>query len=141
MRWIRGLPLTAIALDNDNNGRCGGTGRLVRADDVLLVMLAGYAAESDCGSADVDLSGACNDFECARRILSAERWLRGGSQGIDEALVYYFRLACELLQSHRGLIHELAAMLAAHGYVSAYNVRAICSRASPRTVFDRRAAS
>jgi hypothetical protein len=46
MRFIRGLPLTAIELDADNNGRCGGTGRLVRADDVLLVTLAGYAAES-----------------------------------------------------------------------------------------------
>lgn len=130
MRWIRGLPLTAIELDTDNKGRCAGSGRLVRADDVLLVMLAGYAAESGYGVADVNLTRECYDLDYGRMILTSERWLCG-SDTVDDALAYYFHLACDLLRPHADLIQQLASKLTADGYLSADTVRATLRPCGP----------
>ena len=126
MRWLRGLPATPISVIDDRLGKCGGTGQLYPAEDVLLVTLAGYAAESAFGTADVDFSAPCHDFDYARRILVSAVWLRRRAETLDEAIERYFGDACELLRPHTDLIHRLRDMLLRHKWVSAEGVAASC---------------
>jgi len=131
MRWLRGLPPTPISLVDDGDGCCRGTGQLYPAKDVLFVTLAGYAAESGFGVADVDLAGLCDDFNYARTILRSARELTRGDETAGEALERYFARTCELLRPHAEVIETLQRMLIADGIVSADAVAATCARPPP----------
>jgi hypothetical protein len=118
-----------ISMSDDYHGECGGTGQMFPATDVLLVTLAGYAAESGFGTAHVDFSGACADFEYARSILASAGWLRHHSETVDDALTRYFYEACEFLQPHADAIDRLQTLLLTRSQVPAELVAATCASA------------
>ena len=131
MRWLRGLPATELTA-SDDGGLCGGTGREVRRDHVLYVLLGGPVVENGygiVGTLDFARCGS-NDFERAKALLAgAEDWLcRDGLRvlTIDEALAYHFDRACDLLCPHIELVDAIGGRLAAEGRLSARRVAALC---------------
>ncbi|RPJ79558.1 MAG: hypothetical protein EHM13_13280 [Acidobacteria bacterium] len=137
MRWLLGLPATALSVQ-DGGGVCEGTGRREPAGDVLMVFLAGYAPEADYTAFGVpDLSPQDTrdvyDIKCAREILTGRPWLcyRAGDRdreptplSVDEALCYHFERAAEILFDYCELIEFLGMRLDEAGALSARRVAA-----------------
>ena len=149
MRWLRGMPATEITA-NHQGGVCAGTGKVVRAEDELLVTLAGFAWESGCGVAEVDLANSrADDFDVARRILQHSEWLRllpgADDQGgvvarlktVDDALLHHFRRAGDLLNPYAELVHAMGERLAVDGVVSARSVVAMCREFAKRSAPEK----
>lgn len=135
MHWLRGLPATYVTAD-ENGGFCAGTGKPIRPQDMLFVVLAGFAAECGCGLFEVDLTASrADDFDKARRLLSECDWMRmrlaqGEKEGVlivsvEEALSDYFKRACDLLQPYQDFIERMALRLARKGRLSARSVAAM----------------
>ena len=139
MRWCVGWPLTRLTA-GEGEGLCEGTNRKRNPEDVLLVLLAGPAAEIGYRSgytlAQLDLAASSgDDFNEGRQLLRDHEWLRYVPadklplrvQTIEEALQRYFLAACDRLEQYRDLIEEdLGDRLAQEGTLSSRTVAAIC---------------
>jgi hypothetical protein len=117
MRWIVGWPATEVFADY-GHGFCKGTGNRVLASDLLMVTLAGYAAELPFGTIDWETSRT-DDFELAKQILLEDPYLRLVPNGRDivdativESLDWHFKYVRELLWPHFDFIDSLSVILA-----------------------------
>lgn len=137
MRWVRGLSATRVWIADDGRGYCEGTGRPSRAEDEILVGLAGFAVESEFGLAEVDWTSALVLTDVAETLsLLRQAWfLYAYRVGADGAITFepdpVCRLrrawghTCGLLCPHAGLVDRIAWSLEEHGALSARQVAAI----------------
>ena len=143
MRWLRGLPATDVHV-NEGHGLCEGTGEKCRAEDRLLILLAGPAVETAYGVNEIDLDRSkSEDIGRARQILKttpplrirlAENPVPGqtvavGFFEVEDALRRWFDRACEELLQHC-LIVDYVAHLAVDGYLSAADLQTVLNRYS-----------
>lgn len=134
MQWWRALPATALHLFEPGAGLCEGTGQAERAEDQLLVLMAGYVVEAGYGLAGTPIWESCrvNDYDEARAMLRAggAPWLFIGADGRqlteDEVLTRLWERACDEMLRLEDLVERLAEPLERDGYLSADRVAAIC---------------
>ena len=133
MRWLRGLPATELTASK-RGGLCAGTGQMVRCEDLILILLAGFAWESGFGLISVDfIKGLCADFDEARQILDECYIWRSvvvvdgkpTLASVDESLRFRFDFVCDLLSEHDVFIEDLAEELENCGRLSAQRVEEI----------------
>lgn len=86
MRWLLGLPATALTASSDGTGHCAETARwiYIPRSDLLALALAGYAAEFSYGIAmKPDFrkwhSGYGGDMAVARQLVADYPHLRTGN--------------------------------------------------------------
>ena len=124
MRKIRGLPVTAIAVDFDNPGAgfCYGTRKAIRGDDALLVLLAGPAAECRCLPFLIDFTKAdTDDLRAAKMLLANSPVLCGFDPATltrippDGALKSWMMKAAVMLFPWKPHIEKLAKKLVHSG--------------------------
>lgn len=126
MRRLCGLSATRVCVD-DGGGETAGTGRSIKPQIAVHVLLAGIAAEL--GLAPVTINWArtrSEDVDRAREILERFHQLRmferaGSVEAltVDQALSRHYETVCELLQPYQATIDDLAFRLDRDGYLSA----------------------
>lgn len=140
MRWLRGMPAGELTAFVTGDGFCAGSGKRVRSEDLLLVSLAGYAAEAGCFAERLDLERTreISDFIQARELIESTPLLRGfvaidgelrpgaelRQESVEEALKRHFLWASELIWEHYPFLEMLAWRLADAGRLSARQVAA-----------------
>lgn len=134
MRWVRGLPCTELTA-NEDGGLCAGTYRPARAEDLLLVTLAGFAAESYCIAGDLDLD-ACraDDFDRAKTLIEHTEWMRivgdpdtmtASVTTIEATIQRYWQRTCETLYPYMDIIERIAERLEQDRWISARSLAAM----------------
>jgi len=132
MRKIRGLPATAITVSFDDPGAgfCYGTGKTIRAEDALLVTLAGIAAECHCLPVFIDFTKTdFDDLREAEILLAKTPYLAGfdprtGTQlPPDVALKNWMLKAANVLWPWKPHIEKFAKqVLLSGGYLDSESV-------------------
>jgi hypothetical protein len=138
MRWLLGLPATDVYVNN-GYGLCEGTGEQCRAEDVLLVLLAGLAVESAYGMNGIDIEHSdTTDLRQARELLTHDPYLRlsiperiqPGQEvqpvfdTVEVCLAKWFRRCCDDLRQHLFLVDDVADAVY-DGYLSAADLQTI----------------
>jgi hypothetical protein len=119
MRWLCGLPATALVAHADGGGLSAGTGRREPVADLLAVTLAGPAVEACYGMWGLDWTRThFEDFDHARALLAHAEWLRyqihdgeAGLVDVETALRAHFDEVCTRLSPYSALVDELAEVL------------------------------
>lgn len=129
MRWLCGLEQTDILVRKDLSGYCEGTGKTIRVQDEMLILLAGFAYEAGYGLSKVNFAKSrCDDLERAREILKRCRFLRTrivvpdvmpppGTEiecvveEVEEALERWFKETCKRLLPYAYAVEELGEAL------------------------------
>jgi hypothetical protein len=127
MRWVRGLPITAVWTDEDG-GLCEGCGKPIDAQSNLLVTLAWFVTEADYMLLPerVNLTESDgDDFDDAWRILHHSRHLRNEGESMDDALMRWMIHAGHALYPYRELVERLGFILTERRYLSARSVSAV----------------
>jgi hypothetical protein len=136
MRWLQGMEPTGLKL-HATSGLSEASGVPERAQDLLLVTLAGFAWESGCGLAGLNLAASHTvDFDQARELLRQFPNLRyrvekrGGKmrsvfEHVDTALKRWFNKACDELLPHTEVIEVLGEALEEKHELSRFQVAAI----------------
>src|ERR1051325_86563 len=76
MRWLVGLPATKLTITEDGAGFCEGTGKRVSVKSLLVVTLAGLAAEIGYGVCPLDWERTrTDDLDEALGLLARTPWL------------------------------------------------------------------
>jgi len=142
MRWLRGLPATDVYVGN-GDGLCEGTGAALRAEDALLVTLAGLVIETTFGLYTLDSvinpENEPDDLVEAREILEGSMLLRmkipvnpqpgqpaleADFWTVEESLQLWLKRAVSELCPHCDLV-DVVATAAFDGYLSAADLQAI----------------
>jgi Peptidase M50B-like len=128
MRWRLGTTPGAICLHPDGSGfsAVGTSGQLLRRHDLVLITLAGIAAEV--GRALILAASQAEDLDAARQLLTpdfcAGRFFpRTLTQ--EEALRSYYDQACTLIWEDFDIVEAVADALLNEGSLSSEDLQAM----------------
>lgn len=137
MRFVQGLPVTELTVDDVAGGLCAGTGRPQPVQALVLVTLAGFVAETGYGfdGGTLDLANSqSDDLDKVRGMLRHATHLRivadaSGTpsvDAIDATVLRYWERACEELWPYSELVEAIAERLVEARRLSARSVAALC---------------
>lgn len=126
MRRLCGLSATRVSVD-DGGGETAGTGKSIRPQTAVHILLAGIAAELGPALVKIDWAKTrSDDVDRAREILERFHQLRmfesaGSVEAVtvDQALSRHYETVCEMLYPYQAVIDGLAFRLDRDGHLSA----------------------
>jgi hypothetical protein len=128
MRWRLGTPPGAICLHPDGSGfsAVGTPGQLLRRQDLVLITLAGIAAEV--GRSLILEASQAEDLDDARQLLTPDfraAWFFPRTLTQEEALRSYYDQACTLIWEDFDTVEAVAAALLNEGSLSPEDLQAM----------------